>query len=43
MKKEITYTEINGINSPNLHLPEQPKVSIGKYGQIQLNFFKKRR
>ena len=43
MKNEITYTEINGINYPNLCLPEQPKVNIGKYGQIQLNFFKKRR
>lgn len=43
MKNEITYTEINGINYPNLALPEQPKVNIGKYGQIRLGFIKKHR
>ena len=31
MKNEITYTETNGINYPNLALPDQPKVNIGKY------------
>ncbi len=43
MKDEITYTEINGIKYPNLSLPEQPKVSIGKYGQARLTFLKKHR
>lgn len=43
MKNEITYTEINGINYPNLALPEQPKVNIGKYGQMRLDFLKKHR
>lgn len=43
MKNEITYTEINGINYPNLTLPEQPNVNIGKYGQIRLGFIKKHR
>ena len=43
MKNEITYTEINGINYPNLALPEQPKVNIGKYCQIRLGFIKKHR
>ena len=43
MKNEITYTEINGINYPNLALPEQPKVNSGKYGQIRLGFIKKHR
>lgn len=43
MKNEITYTEINGINYPNLALPEQPKVNIGKYGRIRLDFLKKHR
>ena len=43
MKNEIGYTKINGINYPNLALPEQPKVKIGKYGQIRLNFLKKHR
>lgn len=43
MKNEITYTEINGINYPNLCLPEQPKVNIGKYGHMRLEFLKKHR
>lgn len=43
MKNEITYSEINGINYPNLALPEQPKVNIGKYGQMRLDFLKKHR
>ncbi len=43
MKNEITYTQINGINYPNLALPEQPNVNIGKYGQMQLDFLKKHR
>ena len=43
IKSEITYTEINGINYPNLTLPEQPNVNIGKYGQIRLGFIKKHR
>ncbi|MGM9668064.1 MAG: TnpV protein [Eubacteriales bacterium] len=43
MKNEITYTEINGINYPNLCLPEQPNVNIGKYGHMRLDFLKKHR
>ncbi len=43
MKNEITYTQINGINYPNLALPEQPQVNIGKYGQMRLDFLKKHR
>ena len=43
MKNEITYTEINGINYPNLYLPEQPNINIGKYGQMRLDFLKKHR
>ena len=43
MKNEITYSEINGINYPNLALPEQPKINIGKYGQMRLDFLKKHR
>ncbi len=43
MKNEITYTQINDINYPNLALPEQPKVNIGKYGQMRLDFLKKHR
>lgn len=43
MKNEITYTEINGINYPNLALPKQPNVNIGKYGQMRLYYLKKHR
>lgn len=43
IKNEITYTEINDINYPNLALPKQPKVNIGKYGQMRLDFLKKHR
>ncbi len=43
MKNEITYTQINGINYPNLALPEQSEVNIGKYGQMRLDFLKKHR
>lgn len=43
MKNEITYTQINGINYPNLALPEQTEVNIGKYGQMRLDFLKKHR
>ncbi len=41
--KKITYTQINGINYPNLALPEQPEVNIGKYGQMGLDFLRKHR
>ncbi len=40
---QITYTEIHGIKYPNLYLPEQPTVNIGKYGQMRLDFLKKHR
>ncbi len=40
---QITYTEINGIRYPNLYLPEQPTVNIGKDGQMRLDFLKKQR
>ncbi len=40
---QITYTEINGINYPNLALPEQTDYPIGKYGQMRLDFLKKHR
>ncbi len=43
MKDEITYTQINGINYPNLALPEQSEVNIGKYGQMRLDFLMKHR
>ena len=42
-ENQITYTQIDGIYYPNLALPEQPKVNIGKYGQMRLDFLKKHR
>lgn len=41
MRNEITYTEISGINYPNLTFPEQPNVNIGKYGHMRLDYLKK--
>ncbi len=43
MKKKITYTQINGINYPNLAVLEQTDYPIGKYGQMRLDFLKKHR
>ncbi len=40
---EITYTEKGGIFYPNLRLPEQAPIKIGKYGQMRLDFLKKYR
>ncbi len=42
-ENQITYTNVNGINYPNLKLPEQSDVSIGKYGMIRLEFLKNHR
>ncbi len=38
-----TYREENGVFLPNLELPEQQNVNIGKYGQMRLDFLKKHR
>lgn len=43
MKTNLTYTNINGINYPNLQLPEQKTVTIGKYGHLRLEYLKKHR
>ena len=40
---QITYTQINGINYPNLALLKQTDYDIGKYGQMRLDFLKKHR
>ncbi len=42
-EKQITYTQINGINYPNLVVPEQTDYPIGKYGQMRLDFLQKHR
>ena len=41
MKTNLTYTNINGINYPNLHLPEQTTVTLGTYGHLRLDYLKK--
>lgn len=43
MKTKLTYTNINGINYPNLQLPEQKTVTTGKYGHLRLDCLKKHR
>ena len=41
MRQEITYTENNGYLYPNLALPEQEEVVIGRFGQKHKRFLKK--
>lgn len=43
MKTNLTYTIINGINYPNLQLPEQTTVTVGKYGHLRFEYLKKHR
>ena len=40
---EITYTERNGIFSPDLALPKQTNHPIGKYGRMRLDYLKQHR
>ena len=41
--KNITYTERNGIRYPNLELPTQTNLLLGKYANLRLDFMKKHR
>lgn len=41
MKKKITYTEHDGYLYPDLELPEQEEVVIGRWGQKHKRFLKK--
>ena len=41
MRQEITYTENNGYLYPDLALPEQEEVVIGRFGQKHKRFLKK--
>lgn len=43
MKTEFTYTEINGIHYPDMNMPEQSTVNMGKYGHLRLEFLKAHR
>lgn len=40
---EITYHEENGYLVPNLKMPEQPEVHLGKYAELRLQYLKKHR
>ncbi len=42
-KNEITYTEKDGIFYPNLALPDQPDVPLGKYSMLRLSCLKNHR
>lgn len=41
MKKKITYTERDGYLYPDLELPEQEEMIIGRWGQKHKRFLKK--
>lgn len=41
MRKEITYTERDGYLYPDLALPEQEEVVIGRWGQKHKRYLKK--
>ena len=43
MKNEITFTEHNGLYSPDFALPEQTNYPLGKYANLRLDFMKKHR
>ncbi len=42
-ENQIAYTQINGINYPNLTLPEQTEHSIGIWGKRHLEYLKEHR
>ena len=37
---ELTYTMVGDYNLPNLKLPEQPEVSLGRYAQMRRKYLK---
>ena len=40
---EITYHEQNGFQIPNLLLPQEPEVHLGKYAELRREYLMKRR
>jgi hypothetical protein len=34
----LTYTTVNGVQLPNLTLPKEPEMELGKYAQLRKNF-----
>ena len=37
---ELTYTMVGDYSLPNLAMPEQPEVSLGRYAQMRKKFLK---
>lgn len=40
---EITYHEQNGFQIPNLLLPQEPEVHLGKYAELRRQYLKQHR
>lgn len=40
---EITYRAQNGFQMPNLVLPQEPEVHLGKYAELRRQYLKKHR
>lgn len=40
---EITYHERNGFQIPNLLLPQEPEVHLGKYAELRRQYLKQHR
>lgn len=40
---EITYHEQNGFQIPNLLLPQEPEVHLGKYAELRRQYLKQNR
>ena len=37
---ELTYTQVNGYNIPDLALPPQPKGELNRWGRARLNYLR---
>ena len=37
---ELTYTMVGDYSLPNLKLPQQPEVTLGRYAQMRREFLK---
>lgn len=42
MMNEITYSMVGDYNLPNLKLPEQPEVTLGRWAQMRRTYLKER-
>ena len=43
LNMELTYTNQGGYRLPNLAVPEQPQVSLGKYALLRRSYLKEHR